>query len=672
MPVAYPEMQRVAITMSPFTNKRLRYLIADDAAEGAEGAITEPGYSSEAKPAGVALRYGNLRDQVSPLEQRKRNEGLYGPYLPPDDISDEYPEPAPVARSGGAWRLIDEQIAAAKGWDGIEWDNIDTYNSAYALEVFDRTWVKDLPVAVKNPLNVRGDPKALIRHPATQIAIVEKGAGSPAAMHDLLKAAGKSIPVRYVARQHEREWAQETAQAILAGGYPDFAVTWSDKGEYGGTVDILLPTPAASQETPAMVWWSDNDGRRVARSLRTLYDQVNAAYPGRATGSDGTIGDPAHQATRSEHNPDENGIVRALDITNSPSTGFLSRKLAEALINSRDPRIYYVISDGEIANPSIQNGAWRKYNGTNPHTGHVHISVVDDPRLYDDTSPWQIDAKPVDKVPGRQYGITCTYFGGPGNPERSAYDNHLITETEYGVALPYRFPGARPKVRVFKDGKSAVCSIVDVGPWNTNDPYWEKGARPQAESGYDMSGRKTNKAGIDVTPAVNSYLGINGKALVDWEFVKDDEPAPDPEPTPDQSALQAQITTCLRRLDAVETAVAELKRTAMPQNDNVLGQIDFGKLLKPVIDTALAEFNKQLPSLLAQIAPALINALLARYMGGSIFRAAGLAIPEPPPAALPTPAKGPNQWVVPVASATGGGTIVGVLTLLMQHFLGGG
>lgn len=116
-------------------------------------------------------------------------------------------------------------------------------------------------------------------------------------------------------------------------------------------------------------------------------------------------------------------------------------------------------------------------------------------------------------------GVTATVFGGSSDPNVSAYDGHQITDSELGVALPARFKGARPKVRIWKGDKDVVATIVDVGPWNTDDPYWETGARPQAESGTDKSGRKTNKAGIDLTPAAARALGIDGKGVVDWSFV---------------------------------------------------------------------------------------------------------------------------------------------------------
>ncbi|MFX7548722.1 hypothetical protein ABTJ50_20500, partial [Acinetobacter baumannii] len=52
-----------------------------------------------------------------------------------------------------------------------------------------------------------------------------------------------------------------------------------------------------------------------------------------------------------------------------------------------------------------------------------------------------------------------------------------------------------------------------------NDPYWEKGGRPQSESGIDLRGRRTNGAGIDLTPGAARAIGIPGKGVVDWEFV---------------------------------------------------------------------------------------------------------------------------------------------------------
>lgn len=144
-------------------------------------------------------------------------------------------------------------------------------------------------------------------------------------------------------------------------------------------------TPAAARA--ARPW-------RVARSLLQLRAEIDAVAPDRSRASDGTIGDAAHAARTSDHNPyivDAAGIgvVRALDVTHDPNGGCDARELAEhvrQLGAAGDPRVRYVISDHRIASP-IGGWAWRRYTGANPHTLHTHVSVVEGP-AYDLEIPW--------------------------------------------------------------------------------------------------------------------------------------------------------------------------------------------------------------------------------------------------------------------------------------------
>lgn len=134
---------------------------------------------------------------------------------------------------------------------------------------------------------------------------------------------------------------------------------------------------------------------RPAKSLEVLRYQINAAYPGRNKLSDGTIGDSAHSKTKSEHNPDANGVVRALDITHDPAKGVDCGRIIDALVASRDPRILYVIWNRRICSSKVQPWVWRPYTKGNPHDHHFHLSVVDDPALYDNEGPWAIAGIPV-------------------------------------------------------------------------------------------------------------------------------------------------------------------------------------------------------------------------------------------------------------------------------------
>jgi hypothetical protein len=125
-------------------------------------------------------------------------------------------------------------------------------------------------------------------------------------------------------------------------------------------------------------------------------------------------------------------------------------------------------------------------------------------------------------IPDCQRKIIASVFGGADDYNVSAYDEtKVLNDIDLYVALPDRFEGERPDVLVInrETGIVLIASIEDVGPWNTDDPYWLAGARPQAESGTDMSGRETNGAGIDLSPALADALGIDGMGLVDWDFL---------------------------------------------------------------------------------------------------------------------------------------------------------
>ena len=303
---------------------------------------------------------------------------------------------------------------------------------------------------------------------------------------------------------------------------------------------------------------------RTAESLLKFRSQIDAMAPGRDKSNDGTIGDTSHQARPSDHNPNKDGVVTAMDITHDPRHGVDAGELAEILRLSKDPRIKYVISNRRIFSSEKSPWQWRPYNGANAHTHHVHVSVMGEKALYDDTHPWPIEPRakviepPQRRPGGRLTNITATVFGGAAEFKRSAYDNHVITDDELGVALPFHFSGTRPKVRVSNpmNGASVVCDVVDMGPWNTNDPYWENGGRPQAESGTARDGRRTNLAGIDLTPAAARQLGIDDKGEVEWEFVS---PA-----APEHSTEFSLLGRLMQRLDHIEDAIADNARRIDP------------------------------------------------------------------------------------------------------------
>lgn len=132
---------------------------------------------------------------------------------------------------------------------------------------------------------------------------------------------------------------------------------------------------------------------RLAFSLHVLREQINEMFPDRDKLSDGSIGDAIHESRRSDHNPWVKlkqgsitmGIVTAIDITYDPEHGVDCTQLAEVI--KLDSRVKYVIWNKMIYNPTVKL-AWRHYRGINPHTRHMHVSVMPSPKFFDDQRKW--------------------------------------------------------------------------------------------------------------------------------------------------------------------------------------------------------------------------------------------------------------------------------------------
>jgi hypothetical protein len=143
-------------------------------------------------------------------------------------------------------------------------------------------------------------------------------------------------------------------------------------------------------------------GWYAAPALLTLRDETNTAYPDRDKASDGIIGDAAHQATTSDHDPDWRsippGCVRAIDLDSNGPLGVTTPLVKDVLAATiGDPRVWYVIWDGKIYSRTY-GWAARVYVGASPHKEHVHVSLqgangISEQAAHDlafDTSPWDL------------------------------------------------------------------------------------------------------------------------------------------------------------------------------------------------------------------------------------------------------------------------------------------
>ena len=119
---------------------------------------------------------------------------------------------------------------------------------------------------------------------------------------------------------------------------------------------------------------------KLSKAAIQLREQIDDSFPDRDRTSDGWIGDTRHAHRKSDHNPDAQGWVRAIDVDRDLFKGSkpdimpdLADQLRVACKSKSEKRISYIIFDGRICS-SILNWKWRKYTGANKHEKHAHFS----------------------------------------------------------------------------------------------------------------------------------------------------------------------------------------------------------------------------------------------------------------------------------------------------------
>lgn len=119
--------------------------------------------------------------------------------------------------------------------------------------------------------------------------------------------------------------------------------------------------------------------------LTSYRKAVDQQFPKRGRKSDGTIGDQAHAARTSEHNPDKDGSVDAWDLdTNllgsAVETGTAAEQAAMRKLLADfhlQPQSQLWIYQGKIANRDVGNWKVRNYTGANRHDKHAHLQTRD-------------------------------------------------------------------------------------------------------------------------------------------------------------------------------------------------------------------------------------------------------------------------------------------------------
>jgi hypothetical protein len=138
-------------------------------------------------------------------------------------------------------------------------------------------------------------------------------------------------------------------------------------------------------------------------ALVALRRGFDVAAPGRDHSTDGWIGNAAHQAEVSGHNPDDTpGVraeysdadtipeVRAIDVDVDLRALFSMQDVVDRIVATPNDtrRLRYAIFNRRIWSRS---SGWvaKPYGGSDPHTNHAHFSG--DPDTDNDGAPWSVE-----------------------------------------------------------------------------------------------------------------------------------------------------------------------------------------------------------------------------------------------------------------------------------------
>lgn len=276
---------------------------------------------------------------------------------------------------------------------------------------------------------------------------------------------------------------------------------------------------------------------RLANSLITLRDQVNSVCPGRNKASDGTIGDAAHAASVSDHNPNGAGVVTAIDITHDPAHGFDIADFSEMLRINQDARIKYVIANRRIF--IAPNYNWINYIGSDPHTNHVHISVSVNSNLYDNGNLWKIT---TEEIMDRQNVIDMygNLLGrGPDDGAFNAYVGASWHDVMYAVVGSPEFVNRMNDFQYWRNRGIALQEEITIHDTDNEYGRWNK-------LGVQIRGRELSRDEFRAAAV--------GKTWLQAMEILSDNPEADLATEAQNKGSQAQLDAAKATKDAAVTA----------------------------------------------------------------------------------------------------------------------
>jgi len=202
--------------------------------------------------------------------------------------------------------------------------------------------------------------------------------------------------------------------------------------------------------------------------LVTLRSEFNKIAPNRDKESDGWIGNAAHRKTKSDHNPDKNNRVHAVDVDDDLRVPGLSmEKCVQAILaecrksgtSGKDRgRLKYIIYEGRIWEAS-NNWEEEDYDGPNAHDKHAHFSAESDFEFSNDTRPWGLVEKFGDELPVDQVTFNRMFAEALKQADEEFAD--VLSKAIYEVNVP----DYAEKITPEEEKKGKKRRLLTIAQW---------------------------------------------------------------------------------------------------------------------------------------------------------------------------------------------------------------
>lgn len=201
-------------------------------------------------------------------------------------------------------------------------------------------------------------------------------------------------------------------------------------------------------------------GWTLVPCLVQLRSEFNAIAPGRDKASDGSIGDTAHSATVSDHNPAPDGQVHAIDVDVDLRCGVTMEDVVQFLLarcrSGDEKRLKYVIYNRRIWSAS---SGWvqKAYTGANAHDHHAHFSASYTPAHEASTAPWHL----TDLIEGDDMLIKQ---GDSGEDVR--FWQQILVDVGYPVEIDGDYgPKTAAAIAKFRTDRNATTQYAYLTGW---------------------------------------------------------------------------------------------------------------------------------------------------------------------------------------------------------------